>query len=121
MTHVLFLYCYMSKFKHIQVCYILIARKLFVIECLVKPVGLGVSRQLTITACEELELLAEREEDCSTDKLTLIRICMEGQEGLIRGYCQHDYRPVTEYIQFFPRSLRMLEFRTKATVLLHRF
>ena len=91
-------------------------------ECSVKPVGLGgLSRQLTITACEELELLAEREEDCCTDKLTLIRICMEGQEGLIRGYCQHDYRPITEYIQFFPRSLRMLEFRTKAKVLLHRF
>ena len=70
---------------------------------------------------QELELLAEREEDCCTDKLTLIRICMEGQEGLIRGYCQHDYRPITEYIQFFPRSLRMLEFRTKAKVLLHRF
>ena len=32
---------------------------------------------------------------------------------MIRGYCQHDYRPIKEYIAYFPPSLRKLEIVTK--------
>ena len=52
-------------------------------------------RVVTINSCQELEKL-ESLQDSHYDKLKLLRVCLEGQEGLIRGYCQHDFKPIRE-------------------------
>ena len=63
---------------------------------------------LTIKTCQELERL-ERNKEERYDHLRLLKVCLEGQEGLIRGYCQHDYKPISEYLAHLPPSLRSLE------------
>ena len=65
-------------------------------------------RMVTINTCEELVRL-ESLQDTRYDKLKLVRVCLEGQEGLIRGYCQHDYKPISEYLAHLPPSLRSIE------------
>ena len=55
-------------------------------------------RVVTINTCQELERL-ESLQNIQYDKLKLLRVCLEGQEGLIRGYCQHDYKPIREPIK----------------------
>ena len=64
--------------------------------------------QVTIKTCEELGRL-ETLHETKYDRLKLDEVCLEGQEGLIRGYCQHDYKPITEYLVHLPASLRSLE------------
>ena len=66
------------------------------------------SGTVIIKTCEELERL-ERLQEERYDHLRLLKVCLEGQEGLIRGYCQHDYRPISEYLAHLPPSLRHLE------------
>ena len=44
----------------------------------------------------------------------------EGQEGVIKGYCHHDCRPIKDYIDCLPASLRQLQFVTKALRLVSR-
>ena len=44
----------------------------------------------------------------------------EGQEGVIKGYCHHDCRPIKDYIDCLPTSLRQLQFVTKALRLVSR-
>ena len=65
-------------------------------------------RQVTIRTCEELERLESLQGE-RYDQLRLLKVCLEGQEGLIRGYCQHDYKPISEYLSHLPPSLRSLE------------
>ena len=65
-------------------------------------------RQVTIKTCQQLERL-ERLQEERYDHLRLLKVCLEGQEGLIRGYCQHDYKPISDYLAHLPPSLRCLE------------
>ena len=63
---------------------------------------------VTIKTCQDLERLVRLQEE-RYDHLRLLKVCLEGQEGLIRGYCQHDYKPISEYLAHLPPSLRCLE------------
>ena len=63
---------------------------------------------VTIRTCQDLARL-ERLQEERYDQLRLLKVCLEGQEGLIRGYCQHDYKPISEYLAHLPPSLRSLE------------
>jgi len=67
----------------------------------------------TVTTCQELHKLKEYQ-DQSYTKLKLVKVCLEGQEGVIKGYCHHDCRPIKGYIELLPPSLRHLQFTTKA-------
>ena len=86
-----------------------------------------------VNSCDELEDLAKWQANMY-HKLKLVKVCfgkitklffgafecnidvLEGQEGLIKGYCYHDYRPFQQYIKYIPESLRQLEIVTKARI-----
>merc|ERR1719458_323754 len=66
-----------------------------------------------VSTCQELHKLKEFQSQTYT-KLKLVKVCLEGQEGVIKGYCHHDCRPIKGYIDCLPPSLRQLQFVTKA-------